>query len=575
MMEHYAPPPNNVIRSLIQHPHAMSIYAKNMPYPLKADVRELSLNTHSMILEVEYTGSDIEHYLDEGGLNFDLEALKGAENSERETYSLCNIPTKLFKVDSMLYRLECKLPDSVFVTENRGAIRIPFILGMQARVRVEIYRHVLTVTGKLRNLSTGGCLVEIDLVESIAVEVGQEIPGITIEFPNGTVLFAEGRIRHMRPFGDNGYAAVGVQFINLSSLQSEALFHCTNEVEREAAFRTGITGSMIYPSPLFIPSAKEKSILLRENQEREKRTRQTPMERGVLEVAHRLQIGLMYVKTRNQLPLDIFYDCVDTLLYLVKSDRKAFLYALSFLRDEADWVRHAVQVSGTLADMLLIHDPHDAQIREAVLGTLLHTMGKPLLVNAQLPSLKVNMNPTQKAILRGHVTELCRKLSELGWEMSPICREVIENANERLDGNGYPAGKQNAQLSPLVRLVSVIKAVNTLRHARNSVSPRTPLEAYRKIHEAHQAYDKPLLVKYIQIYGPYPIGSLAKFSAGFLGWILDIDNKGRPTVVHLVKNLRFPDTNISSVVSKGDLSQVGKLICIANPQEYGLKVLKL
>lgn len=575
MMEHYAPPPNNVIRSLIQHPHAMSIYAKNMPYPLKADVRELSLDTSSMILEVEYSGSDIEHYLDEGGLNFDLEALKGVDNSERETYSLCNIPTKLFKVDSMLYRLECQLPESVFINENRGAIRIPFILGMQARARVEIYRHVLTVTGKLRNLSTGGCLVEIDLVESIAVEVGQEIPGITIEFPNGTTLFAEGKIRHMRPFGNNGYAAVGVQFINLSSSQSEALFHCTNEVEREAAFRTGITGSMIYQSPLFIPSAKEKSILLRENQEREKRIRQTPMERGVLEVAHRLQIGLMYVKTRNQLPLEIFYDCVDTLLYLVKNDRKAFLYALSFLRDEADWVRHAVQVSGKLADVLLLHDPHDAQIREAVLGTLLHTMGKPLLVNANLPSLKVNMNPAQKAILRGHVTVLCHTLSELGWEMSPVCREVIENANERLDGSGYPAGKSGTQLSPLVRLVSVIKAVNTLRHARNSISPRTPLEAYRKIHEAHDAYDKSLLVKYIQIYGPYPIGSLAKFSAGFLGWILDIDNKGRPTVVHLVKNLRFPDTNISSVVSQGDLAQVGKLVNIANPQEYGLKVHKL
>ncbi|MGM3162893.1 HD domain-containing phosphohydrolase [Dickeya undicola] len=575
MTEHYAPPPNNVIRSLIQHPHAMSIYAKSMPYPLKADVRELSLDTSSMILEVEYSGADIEHYLDEGGLNFDLEALKGVENNERETYSLTNIPTKLFKVDSLLYRLECQLPDSVFIHENRGGIRIPFILGMQARVHIEIYRHVLTIAGKLRNLSRGGCLVEIDLVESISVEVNHEIPGITIEFPNGTTLFAEGKIRHMRPFGNNGYAVIGVQFINLSSSQSEALFQCTNEVEREAAFRTGITGSMIYPSSLFTPSAREKSILLREHQEREKRTRQTPAERGVLEVAHHLQIGLMYVKTRNQLPLDIFYDCVDTLLYLVKKDRKALLYALSFLRDEADWVRHAVQVSGTLADMLLLHDQHDPQIREAVLGALLHTMGKPLLINAHLPSLKVNMNPAQKTILRGHVAELCQKLSELGWEMSPVCREVIENANERLDGSGYPAGKQGTQLSPLIRLVSVIKAVNRLRHARNGVSPRTPLEAYRKIHDALDAYDKSQLVRYIQIYGPYPIGSLAKFSAGFLGWILDIDNKGRPTVVHLVKNLRFPDTNISSVVSKGDLSQVGKLINIADPQEYELKVLKL
>ncbi|MCO7253170.1 PilZ domain-containing protein [Dickeya oryzae] len=575
MSEHYAPPPNNVIRSLIQHPHAISIYAKSMPYPLKADVRELSLDTSSMILEVEYSGADIEYYLDEGGLNFDLEALKGVENNERETYSLTNIPTKLLKVDSLLYRLECQLPDSVFIHENRGGIRIPFILGMQARAHIEIYRHVLTISGKLRNLSRGGCLVEIDLVESISVEVDHEIPGITIEFPNGTTLFAEGKIRHMRPFGNNGYAVIGIQFINLSSSQSEALLQCTNEVEREAAFRTGMTGSMVYTSPLFTPSAREKSILLREHQEREKRTRQTPTERGVLEVAHHLQIGLMYVKTRNQLPLDIFYDCVDTLLYLVKKDRKALLYALSFLRDEADWVRHAVQVSGTLADMLLLHDQHDPQIREAVLGALLHTMGKPLLINAHLPSLKVNMNPAQKAILRGHVAELCQKLSELGWEMSPVCREVIENANERLDGSGYPAGKQGIQLSPLIRLVSVIKTVNKLRHARNGVSPRTPLEAYRKIHDALDAYDKSQLVRYIQIYGPYPIGSLAKFSAGFLGWILDIDNKGRPTVVHLVKNLRFPDTNISSVVSKGDLSQVGKLVNIADPQEYELKVLKL
>nr|WED69540.1 hypothetical protein PJ912_07175 [Pectobacterium colocasium] len=185
-----------------------------------------------------------------------------------------------------------------------------------------------------------------------------------------------------------------------------------------------------------------------------------------------------------------------------------------------------VQVAGKLADMLLLADPHDPYAREAVLGALLHTMGKPLLVNARLPSLKVNMNPTQKAILSGHVAVLCEKLRELGWAISPTCRDVIENANERLDGSGYPQGKRAEPLSPLVRLVSVIKAINKLRHARNGVSPRTPLAAYRKIYEANAAYDKAVLVKYVQIYGLYPIGSLAKYSGGFLGWVMDIDKKG-------------------------------------------------
>lgn len=474
-----------------------------------------------------------------------------------------------------MYRLDCQLPETVFVKENRGAIRIPFILGMQTRVGIEVYLHELNVPGRLRNLSIGGCMVDIDLADSIAMRVEMEIPGVTLEFPNGDSFFAEGKIRHIRPFGNHGYAAVGIQFINLTMPQSETLYHCVNESEREAAYRTGSNDKMVYHSPLFIPGAKEKKIQQREAQERDKRSRQSPMERGVMDVSHQLQVGLMYMNTRQLFPADIFYDCVDTLRYLVEQDRKTFLYALAFLRDEPDWVRHAVQVAGQLADILLIRDPHDPQVREAVLGALIHTLGKPLLINAELPSLKVNMNPAQKAILSGHVTALHDKLSDLGWKPSPTCRDVFENANERLDGSGYPVGKRGEQLSELVRLVSVIKAINKLLHARNGEPPRSPLDAYRRIHVTDTVYDTTVLVEYIQIYGLYPIGSLAKFSGGFLAWVMDINGKGMPSQVNVVKNLRFLDTNINSVITQNDLPQIGKLEGIVNPSDYGVKVLKI
>ena len=152
---------------------------------------------------------------------------------------------------------------------------------------------------------------------------------------------------------------------------------------------------------------------------------------------------------------------------------------------------------------------------------------------------------------------------------------MIENANERLDGSGYPAGKREEQLSELVRLVSVIKAINKLLHARNGEPPRPPLDAYRRIHESDTVYDKTVLVEYIQIYGLYPIGSLAKFSGGFLAWVMDINGKGMPSQVSVVKNLRFPDTNINSVINQNDLSQIGKLEGIVNPSDYGVKVLKI
>jgi HD-GYP domain-containing protein (c-di-GMP phosphodiesterase class II) len=568
----YENPSAIIIRSMLQHTCVLSVYSQHMPYALKAEVAELSLGNGRMILEVEYAGSDIERYVASGGLSFDIEALKGSHGNERETYSLSNVAAKLLKTDSALYRLECQLPETIFVKENRGAVRIPFILGMQARVGIEVYLHELNVPGRLRNLSIGGCMVDIDLAESIAIGVEQEVPGVTLEFPNGESFFAEGNIRHIRPFGNRGYAAVGIQFVNLSTHQTEALFHYVNESEREAAYRTGTNDKMVYHSPLFIPGAKEKKIQQREVQESDKQARQSPMERGVMDVAHQLQVGLMYIKNRNLFPSEIFYDCVDTLRYLVEKDRKTFLYALAFLRDEPDWVRHAVQVAGQLADMLLTRDPYDPQVREAMLGALLHTMGKPQLISVELPSLRVNMNHAQKVILSGHVVALRGKLKELGWEPSPICRNVIENANERLDGSGYPVGKRGDQLSELVRLVSLIKAINKLLHARNGVPPRPPLDAYRKIHETDATYDKTVLVEYIQTYGLYPIGSLAKFSGGFLAWVMDVNGKGMPSQVHVVKNLRFPDTNISIVITQNDLTQIGKLEGIVNPSDYGVKM---
>ncbi|MFW3614492.1 HD domain-containing phosphohydrolase [Billgrantia antri] len=152
--------------------------------------------------------------------------------------------------------------------------------------------------------------------------------------------------------------------------------------------------------------------------------------------------------------------------------------------------------------------------------------------------------------------------------------DVLENANERLDGSGYPAGKRRAQLSELARLVSVLKAINKLTHERNGVPPRAPLDAYRWVNDASEAYDKTVLVEYIQHYGLYPIGSLAKFSGGFVAWIMDIDAKGMPTKVNVIKNLSFKDTNIDYVLSSKDFSQIGKLEGVVNPADYGIRIAK-
>lgn len=575
MIAQHNNPSAKVISSLLQHKHSFSIYIKEIPFSLTAKVMDLESVTGLMVLELEYPVMDIQKYLSSSGINFDVEAMKGTHHVERETYNLSNVPCNIVKTNSMQYQLECQLPESVFIQENRGGIRIPFIVGMQGRASIEVYPQELKVAGHVRNLSVGGCMIDVDLSDCIVLSINRKIPGITLEFPNGETFWAEGKIRHIRPFGNHGYAAVGVQFINLSASQTEALFHYVNESEREAIFRAGSSDKIDQPSSLFIPGVKEKKILQREILEREKLTRQLPAERDMINIAHQLQIGMMYIKNHNLFPAEIFYGCVDTLLNSLKEDRKIFLYSLAFLRDESDWVRHAIKVAGQLADILLLRDPYNQQIREAVLGALLHTMGKALLISEKLPSLKATMTPPQKNILRGHVMALCEKLKELGCEPSAVCSHIIENANEKLDGTGYPQGKRHHELPDLIRLISVIKAVNKLIYTRNGIPPRTPLEAYRYINEYGNAYDKAVLVEYIRIYGPNPIGTLAKYSGGFLAWVMDINGRGEPVKLNIVKNLRFPDSNINSIVSKSDLLQIGKLEGIVNPINYGVNVFKV
>ena len=485
-------------------------------------------------------------------------------------HSFDRIPAEVHKKDADTYLIRCQLPESVFVTESRGALRIPFILGMNARVSISAYDAELTIEARVRNFSAGGCLADMSIEDSLSLYVGQTVPDLAITFPNGEYLFSKGRVRHIRPFGSLGRAAVGLQFIDVSSTMSKEIFQHISECEREAASRSGLKEN-VTPSELFIAKRTGAAATSISKSEKSKMSRQPAMVPEVLKVAQQLKVIMMFIKNRGIFSEDTLFECGDILIDGVKENRKQLLYALSFLRGQPEWVRHAVQSSGLLADMLITRDPHSRQIREAVIGALIHNMGKPLLIGKQIPSLKVNMNPAQRDLLKRHPGTLLKKLAALNWEPTKTCRDIIENANERLDGSGYPAGKAASRLSDQVKLLSVIKVVNKLTYERNGAAPMPPLDAYRWVYVRPDLYETEIVVEYIKHYGFYPIGSLARFSGGFLAWVMDIDGKGTPNKVQLTKNLAFPDTSIDTVLTSADFHQIGTLQGIVNPDDFGVK----
>ena|GEM_PF-346565 len=560
----------NVIQLLISHDHDITLFSKHFAYALRAEATALDTKSGLLALEVSPNGKDLQHYIRNGYFSFDIEAKGGPENHEKEVHSFDKIPAEIHKKDTGAYLIRCQLPESVFVTESRGAVRIPFILGMNAGVSISAYEAELNIEARVRNLSAGGCLADMSIEDSLSLYVGQIVPELAINFPNGEYYFSKGRIRHIRPFGSLGRAAVGIQFTDVSSAMTRDIFQYVSECEREAASRSGLKEN-ITPSELFIPRKTKFITTEASKSEKSKMSRQPAMVPEVLKVAQQLKVVMMFIKNRDIFSEEALYDCSDTLIDCVKDDRTQLLYALSFLRGQPDWVRHAVQTAGVLADMLIARDPHSGLIRESVVGALIHNMGKPLLIGKQMPSLKINMNPKQRFILKQHPLTLLKKIDALGWRPTNACRDIIENANERLDGSGYPAAKGAADLSDRIKLLSVIKTVNKLTHGRNGAAPRPPLEAYRWIHGQAEVYDSAIVVEYIKHYGLYPIGSLARFPGGFLAWIMNVDAKGMPNQVQLTKNLAFKDTSIDTVLTATDFHQIGALEGIVNPEDFDIK----
>lgn len=120
-------------------------------------------------------------------------------------------------------------------------------------------------------------------------------------------------------------------------------------------------------------------------------------------------------------------------------------------------------------------------------------MGKPLLIGIALLSLKIKMEMSHKKVLYRHVDALKEKINQLNWRSSPIFLDLIEDANELIDGTGYPNKKRYDSMSETVRLISIVKAVNKLTHERNKRAPMTTISAYKKINET-ECYDTPLLI---------------------------------------------------------------------------------
>ncbi|RKQ95733.1 HD-GYP domain-containing protein (c-di-GMP phosphodiesterase class II) [Kushneria sinocarnis] len=552
----------HVMESIARDTHDVSLTLEMLEDPIPARIKTINTERGIMSLAI----ADIRDFSDEHviGSRLMLDAEKPGGPVDSESIHFEDIePVRVRHLSDSL-EIQCSLPRSLFTTSRRGGVRVPFIQGMKAFAEIEVYAGQPTIRAQLRNLSLGGCMLEFPLRECAYFGVNQYLPGITISFPNGDEITFEAKVRHVRPAGRSHHAIIGVSFSEPSTQLTQRLAYFIGEAESELAYRLGMDTRKSHRSALFIEKYAHHTV----ESDPPKADRSAPMVKAIEEIARQLHITLLHLKNDRTISGNALYDSADTLIHLLDRDRQQALYALNCLKDEPQWLQHALSVAGQLGDIMLSDSGLAFQARDAMVCALLHSMGKPLMLCKQLPSLEAPLTNRQRELLRGHVEVLQTYLEKMEWLNGKISHEVILGANECLDGSGYPFHRQQDELGDLTRITAIINRIDTLRRKRNKRSGMTAFEAYRMVYHQSDKYDRKWVTRYIQRHGFYPIGSLVKFSRGFLAWVMQLDEAGNPVRIRVVKNLAHDSMTLDTILTPVDFSQLGSLESAERPDDY-------
>ncbi|ARS52973.1 hypothetical protein [Kushneria konosiri] len=119
-------------------------------------------------------------------------------------------------------------------------------------------------------------------------------------------------------------------------------------------------------------------------------------------------------------------------------------------------------------------------------------------------------------------------------------------------------------------MAAVIDTVDAMTRTRGDRPGKTAVEAYRYLYQKPECFDKHWVTRYVQRHGFYPIGSLVKFSNGYLAWVMELDDSGQPQRVRVVRHLGRGEQNLNDILSRVDFPQLGTLEALVRPESFGL-----
>lgn len=511
---------------LMQHSGASLLLSKpdSTPLPVVVMADEPGSNLSLDISAIREVTSDLKH-----GMEFRLLGQLGgtAVRSRPLTVISCE------ELEGRM-RCECAYPESFEVAQRRKTFRVELRSGWCS---VLVSGTGTTASkGELRNLSPEGCMVALPLTAAglLAGETGNL--RLELKFASGARLALLGTVSRQQLVTEQRILLVGFQFPELSTEQNRTLWSHIHEIEREST-----RVATLSPSPL---PTKSFSNAEQMDMPAKGTLFPTPTARSLASIAEFLDTQIIALRIGDDIDSGQLSRHSESLLALLDQGRESLLFALHCLIDEPEVVRHSLAVAVRMADITSAAMPRD--------------MGKAIIASAMVHDLGKALNAT--ALLQDQLDLLVTRLKECRWLAPEIIRQVIEQANERLDGSGYPNGMRQPELRELARLMAVVKTIDAMgRHS--SAGPAQAIDViYRHLLTRPEQFDQNWVKRYIRHFGVIPVGTLVRYEGGEMAWVRSLNEKMQPSQVQLAREAAPPRVaTLGEVLQGGALDELGKI----------------
>ncbi|APX92520.1 hypothetical protein BWR19_05950 [Halomonas sp. 1513] len=462
-------------------------------------------------------------------------------------------------------QFRCDYPEQLWIMHRREVFRAELRPDMQvaASLVVDDGQDALQLAGQLRNLSLGGCLLEVPLSSAVRLRPGQSVEALELRFPNQQQLTARAYVRHIQTDGEQ-QVRLGCEFAKVDAELERRLWYFVREIEREGARNAHDGNRDLSPSSLFDQTPRPPAAAVRSHGA----DYATPMARRLAKVAAYLDGQLLQLIEGQAVDAGLLSRYSDMLLGLHEEDREALLFARVCLVDDPPLIQHGLGVAIMLADLALAQSlPRDVR-KALVASAMLHDLGKALLPQElrQAQRRSPGLSDAQRDAMREHVALLEGRLDGCRWLSRDVCNAVVWGINERLDGSGYPAGRQGEQLEALARMAAVVDVADAMGRPRADRPARSPSEIYRHLLGQPAAFDRQWVQRFIRRFGITPIGSLARFAGGELGWVQRLDRQGQLRQIQLTPRAVQPGSELGEVLRDAQLARLGKPEALVVPR---------